>query len=98
MNVDLNDEESAALLAELDHIIDGDRYPFSPRIRGLRPGSPISHGAKNSIRNRDIRSRRRRLDPGTTHGEHQKNQPIALETTQTESACAPVKVISDPPA
>jgi hypothetical protein len=35
MNVDLNDEESAALLRELDHIIDGDRYPFSPRIRTL---------------------------------------------------------------
>jgi hypothetical protein len=35
MNVDLNDEESAALLAEIDRIIDGDRYPFSPRIRTL---------------------------------------------------------------
>jgi hypothetical protein len=35
MNVDLTDEESAALLAELDHVIDGDRYPFSPRIRTL---------------------------------------------------------------
>ena len=35
MNVDLNDEETAALLGELDHIIDGDRYPFSPRIRIL---------------------------------------------------------------
>jgi hypothetical protein len=33
MNLDLTDEESAALLRELDHIIDGDRYPFSPRIR-----------------------------------------------------------------
>jgi hypothetical protein len=35
MNLDLSDEEAAALLAELDHIIDGDRYPFSPRIRTL---------------------------------------------------------------
>jgi hypothetical protein len=35
MTLDLSDEESAALLAELDHIIDGDRYPFSPRIRTL---------------------------------------------------------------
>ena len=35
MNLDLSDEESAALLAELDRIIDGDRYPFSPRIRTL---------------------------------------------------------------
>ena len=36
MNLDLSDEESAALLGELDRIIDGDRYPFSPRIRLLK--------------------------------------------------------------
>jgi hypothetical protein len=35
MTLDLTDEESAALLRELDQIIDGDRYPFSPRIRTL---------------------------------------------------------------
>jgi hypothetical protein len=35
MNLDLTDEESAALLRELDHIIDGDRYFLSPRIRTL---------------------------------------------------------------
>jgi hypothetical protein len=35
MNLDLTDEETAALLAELDRIIEGDRYPFSPRIRTL---------------------------------------------------------------
>jgi integrase/recombinase XerD len=32
MTLDLSDEESAALLGELNRIIDGDRYPFSPRI------------------------------------------------------------------
>jgi hypothetical protein len=36
MILDLTDEESAALLRELDHIIDGDRYPFSRRIRVLK--------------------------------------------------------------
>ena len=36
MNLDLTDEETAALLVELDRIIDGDRYPFSPRIRMLK--------------------------------------------------------------
>jgi hypothetical protein len=36
MNLDLNDEETDALLAELDRIIDGDRFPFSPRIRMLK--------------------------------------------------------------
>jgi hypothetical protein len=35
MNLDLTDEESAALLRELDRVIDADRYPFSPRIRTL---------------------------------------------------------------
>jgi hypothetical protein len=36
MNLDLTDEETAALLAELDRIIRDDRYPLSPRIRTLK--------------------------------------------------------------
>jgi len=36
MKLDLMDEEAAALLGELDRIIDGDRFPFSPRIRMLK--------------------------------------------------------------
>ena len=36
MTLDLSDEEIAALLAELDRIIDGDRYPLSARIRMLK--------------------------------------------------------------
>jgi len=36
MHFDLSDEQTAALLGELDRIIDGDRYPFSPRIRTLK--------------------------------------------------------------
>jgi len=35
MDLKLSEEETAALLGELDRIIDGDRYPFSPRIRTL---------------------------------------------------------------
>ena len=35
MPVDLSDDETAALLRELDHIIDSDRFPLSPRIRTL---------------------------------------------------------------
>jgi len=34
MNLDLFDEETVALLG-VDRIIDGERYPFSPRIRTL---------------------------------------------------------------
>lgn len=36
MNLDLTDDETAALLRELDDIIDGDRYFLSPRIKTLR--------------------------------------------------------------
>jgi hypothetical protein len=36
MNLDLTDEETEALLRELTHIIDGDRYQFSARVRMLK--------------------------------------------------------------
>jgi hypothetical protein len=36
MNLDLTDEETAALLQELDALIDGDRYFLSPRIKTLK--------------------------------------------------------------
>jgi hypothetical protein len=36
MNLDLTDEEAAALLRELNDIIDGDRYFLSPRIKTLK--------------------------------------------------------------
>jgi hypothetical protein len=46
MTLDLTDDEAAALLRELNTIIENDRYPLSPRIRTLRdirgklPGAP----------------------------------------------------------
>jgi len=36
MHLDLTDEETAALLRELDSLIDGDRYFMSPRIKTLK--------------------------------------------------------------
>ena len=36
MNLDLTDEETTALLRELDGLIDGDRYFLSERIKTLR--------------------------------------------------------------
>jgi hypothetical protein len=36
MRLDLTDEEEAALLKELNQIIENDRYPLSHRIRVLR--------------------------------------------------------------
>jgi hypothetical protein len=39
MNFELTDEETAALLRELDDIIDGDRYFLSARIKNKLPCS-----------------------------------------------------------
>jgi hypothetical protein len=36
MNLDLTDEETTALLRELDGLIDSDRYFLSPRIKTLK--------------------------------------------------------------
>jgi hypothetical protein len=36
MNLDLSEEQAAALLRELDQIIDGDRYFLSRRIQTLK--------------------------------------------------------------
>jgi hypothetical protein len=36
MHLDLTDEQAALLLAELDRIIENDRYQFSARIKALR--------------------------------------------------------------
>ena len=36
MNLELSDEQTAALETELRNIVENDRYPFSPRIRSLR--------------------------------------------------------------
>jgi hypothetical protein len=36
MTLDLTDEEAAALLRELDGLIDGNRYFLSPRIKTLK--------------------------------------------------------------
>jgi len=36
MHLELTDEQTEALIRELSLIIDGDRYPFSPRIRVLK--------------------------------------------------------------
>jgi hypothetical protein len=35
MWIDLSDDETTALLRELDRIVESDRHPFSPRIRTL---------------------------------------------------------------
>jgi hypothetical protein len=36
MNLELTDEQTVALLRELDTIIENNRYPLSPRVQMLR--------------------------------------------------------------
>jgi hypothetical protein len=48
MNLDLSDEETAALTQELHDIIERDRYPFSPRIRTLRVLAKLNLGSPNT--------------------------------------------------
>jgi len=36
MNIDLNEDEAAVLLRELDSIMDGDRYFLSQRVQTLK--------------------------------------------------------------
>jgi hypothetical protein len=44
MKLDLTDEQTTTLLGELDRIIDGDRFPLSPRIRTLNEIRAMSAG------------------------------------------------------
>jgi hypothetical protein len=53
MQLDLTDEEGAALLRELSNLIENDRYPLSPRIRLLRR-IPICTPLATAIRRRPI--------------------------------------------
>jgi hypothetical protein len=36
VNIELDDEQAAALIKELHDVVENSRYPFSPRIRMLR--------------------------------------------------------------
>jgi hypothetical protein len=67
MQLDLTDEEAAALLRELNNIIENDRYPLSPRIRMLRGIRAKLPGARH--RNRLLRDRRdpKNEDQGERH-------------------------------
>jgi hypothetical protein len=56
MNLELTDEETAALLRELDGLIDGDRYFLSPRIKTLVAIRPRSGQSRFTSRYRRRRS------------------------------------------
>jgi hypothetical protein len=63
MHLDLTEEETTALLRELDEIIESDRYPLAPRLDPLKdilakldPPPPLPAGAGPRVG----RGRRRR--------------------------------------
>jgi hypothetical protein len=58
MNLDLSDEETEALLPELNDIIDRDRYLLSQRIQTLKAIS-----TKNAIPTKPQTGRRERSEP-----------------------------------
>jgi hypothetical protein len=68
MNLELTDEETAALLRELDGLIDGDRYFLSPRIKNPE-GDPrqdqAGAGARADCPRRRSNMRRRARDGST---------------------------------
>jgi hypothetical protein len=66
MNLELSDEQAAALERELTAIIDGDRYFLSPRIQKLREiRSMIPTGAKARTAPRTEALRAAALHPRT---------------------------------
>ena len=60
MNLELSDEQAAALEKELRRIIDDDRYPLSPRIEMLREIRNMIRPEPNANRSpsRSVTSRR----------------------------------------
>ena len=71
MNLDLTDEETAALLRELDGLIDGDRYFMSPRIKtpksdpsqdqagaGARPIASVAEAIRTAAGDREAETGR----------------------------------------
>jgi hypothetical protein len=66
MQLDLTDEEAAALLRELNNIIENDRYSLSPRIRTLRSiraKYPAGSATSSACPTADARRRRCRGNP-----------------------------------
>ena len=66
MRIDLTDEQTAALLRELDRIIDGDRFPLSPRIRTLKELRAMlrPEPAREPLPPPEVYARRRAADMG----------------------------------
>jgi hypothetical protein len=79
MNIDLTDEETAALLRELDGIIASDRYFLSPRVQTLkairnkiRPEPPL----KATTDAQALRAAASRPPPTRVRSEHAEDRAI----------------------
>ena len=63
MQLDLTDDEFAALVQLLKHTLDNDRFPHAPRLAPLRPSSPRSSRQSRASHSRRPRSMPRRALP-----------------------------------
>src|SRR5438552_18142805 len=100
MNLDLTDDEAAALLRELNDIIDGDRYFMSPRIKTLkairakiRPEpvrEPLPPPPKQYAPPRATTAQRRRAGTLTECGrpDYRAGIPLRLLTERVRQAAA----------
>jgi hypothetical protein len=91
MNLELTGEETEALLKELTHIIDGDRYQFSARIRTLKEIRAKIRPTRCASRcrlHRNNMPRRKRMRPGDAAigGRRLKSQPAPPPVTLGNAA------------
>src|SRR5262249_49632941 len=97
MNLEFSDEETAALLAELDRIIRDDRYPLSPRIRTLESDpreDQTRAGPRNLGRRRGhMRHRGRQQDRDAAKGAGRSKSPPGPPMTLGGAAGAGVRLI-----
>jgi hypothetical protein len=84
MNLDLTDEETAALLRELDGLIDGDRYFMSQRIKTL-------NAIRAKIRPEPARERCLRRRSPMRHRERQRSRDGARGAELPGRLAAPCK-------
>jgi hypothetical protein len=77
MQLELTDEEAAALLAALNRLIDNDRYPLSPRIK---TAEMISVPAAQRWPRKSLRSGNPPIAGGSVAGGPGRPKPLSRST------------------
>ena len=85
MNLDLTEEETAALLKELDDIIDGDRYILSPRIKTLKA---IRAKIRPEPAREPLPPAPKRYAPPRATAARRRRRALSLNFAEPERVCA----------